>query len=424
MQHATPNKTPLHGTHVSLGAKTVDFGGWDMPLWYPTGAVAEHRAVITNAGIFDTSHMSVLELTGAGAYTVLQTCFTRDLRSCVGPENGPLTPGRCVYGAFLNDEGHVIDDAVVYQIADGHYLCIVNAGMGAVIKEHVEAHSQDLDVRTDDLTGSVGKLDVQGPLAGKIMSKALELPDRAFDGLKYFGFRGMFRTDGPTEPIRLVGGIPILLSRSGYTGEFGFEIVVAADRLTEAWSEIVAAGKEFGLTPCGLAARDSLRAGAVLPLSHQDIGPWPFINHPWPFALPFNEDKTAFTKEFIGAVIISERPTADHTVPFCGYDPRKVPTADPAVVVDENGNEIGVVLTCVADMAIGRVNDRIVSMASPDKPDGFKPKGLVCGFVRVKSIPKLGKQVLLKDNRRTVTVEIVEDVRPDRTARRPLKEMV
>ncbi len=203
-----------------------------------------------------------------------------------------------------------------------------------------------------------------------------------------------------------------------------FEIFVDPSKLTRVWEMFLKAGADFGVIPCGLAARDSLRAGAVLPLSHQDIGSWPFINHPWSFALPYNHAETAFTKAFIGDRVLELRDKADHTHAFVGYDPRKVSIHDPAVVLDSDGKKIGVVSTCVADMAIGRVENRIFSIASPDKPEQFKPRGLCCGFVRVKSRLFPGQEVDLKDNRRKIKVVIVDDIRPHRTARRLMREMM
>ncbi|MEA1971150.1 MAG: aminomethyl transferase family protein, partial [Thermodesulfobacteriota bacterium] len=175
---------------------------------------------------------------------------------------------------------------------------------------------------------------------------------------------------------------------------------------------------------CGLAARDSLRAGAVLPLSHQDIGPWPFINNPWSFALPFNDDQTGFTKKFTGdeALINIEEP--GYTYPFAGFDLRKVSPGDSTVVTDSGDVEIGVVLTCVTDMAIGRIDEKIYSITSPDRPDEFNPKGLSCGFVKVTKKLSGGDTVKLNDGRRTIKVVIVDDIRPDRTARRAIKNML
>jgi aminomethyltransferase len=328
-----------------------------------------------------------------------------------------------VYGAFLNEEGHCLDDAIVYQLGHDNYMAVVNAGMGPAIAEHLKAHAADLKVAIEDITSRVGKLDLQGPLSARALMKILENSRQILEDLEYFTFKGHFE-DNPSSLVTLSNGVPLLLSRSGYTGEFGFELFVRRERVVEVWHAILAAGKEFGVIPCGLAARDSLRAGACLPLSHQDIGPWPFINHPWEFALPYNEDSSGFTKQFLGDRILSAREQAEYTHAFVGRDPRKVSTHDSAVVLDEHGAEIGAVLTCVADMAIGMDGGKIFSMASPDKPKDFKPKGLVCGFVRVKSKLFPGQEVELKDNKRKIKVFIANDIRPDRTARRPIREMM
>ncbi|MFY9943330.1 MAG: aminomethyl transferase family protein, partial [Desulfobacterales bacterium] len=160
----------------------------------------------------------------------------------------------------------------------------------------------------------------------------------------------------------------------------------------------------------------------VLPLSHQDIGPWPFINHPWPFALPYNEDRSAFTKNFLGADALRANPDADFTYPFVGHDLRKVTTDGQTRVLDSRGEAIGTVLTCATDMGIGTHEGRILSVASPDRPPEFTPKGLACGFVKVKNPLSPGDEVVISDPRRHLPVTIVSDIRPDRTARRPLKD--
>jgi aminomethyltransferase len=417
-------KTSLFDWHLARGAAMVTFSGWSMPLWYPSGAVAEHQIVISKAGVFDTSHMSVVAVSGAGSFELLQLCFTKDLNRCLGKNAEPLPPGRCVYGAFLNQNGHVIDDAIVYHVRTDNYLTVVNAGMGALIAEHLKNHSAGLNVDITDLTGKVGKMDLQGPSAAKVLLRVLRKPSETLQDMRYFSFKGHFDEKSGAADTVLGDGTPVLLSRTGYTGEFGFEIFVRPDRLVAMWETILAAGAEFGVIPCGLAARDSLRAGAALPLSHQDIGHWPFISHPWEFALPYNADRTGFTKTFIGDNILAIREHAEHTYAFVGPDPRKVSIHDPAVVLDSHANEIGVVLTCVADMAIGLHEGRIYSVASPGKPTNFKPRGLSCGFVRVRQRLAAGQEVELKDNRRKIRVTIVDDIRPDRTARRVMQEMM
>jgi aminomethyltransferase len=402
----------------------ITFAGWSMPLWYPAGAVSEHQINITNAGIFDTSHMSVVTIEGPASFDLLQLCFTRDLNACLGTNRGPLTPGRCVYGAYLDDQGGTIDDAIVYQLGPEAYITVVNAGMGAEIADHLTVHAHGPEVSVTDLTNKVGKMDLQGPMSAKILMKVLQNPQNVLEGMTYFSFKGHFDSRSDMADTLLEDGTPVLLSRTGYTGEFGFEIFVELQHVVKVWELTVGAGHDLGLLPCGFAARDSLRTGACLPLSHQDIGPWPFINHPWTFALPYDERSGIFTKKFIGDTVLAFREKAEHTYPFVGYDPRKVSVHDPAVVLDSDGNEIGVVLTCVSDMAIARHDSRIYSMASPDKPENFKPRGLSCGFVRVKSMLAPGKEIDLRDSRREIKVMIVEDIRPDRTAGRPMQEMM
>ncbi len=409
------HQTALHATHQALGANLVDFGGWDMPLWYPTGAVKEHLAVIQAAGLFDIGHMAGILLSGPAALEALQWAFTKDL-SLSGP--------RAAYGAFLDVDGGVVDDAIIYPLSEGRYFVVLNVGKGeriaSQLREWSAAEGKSLVVR--DLAGTYAKLDLQGPATVRVMRKLLNDPDAVFDGLPYFSFKGDIELD--RSDVRLADGTPIFLSRTGYTGEQGFEIFVPYDRAVSVWNAILEAGKEEGVIPCGLAARDSIRAGAMLPLSQQDIGPWPFVNNPWPFTLPRNE-QGEWTKDFLGrtaleAVLASGK--ARYTYAYCGFDPRKVTSADhhvhPQVLLE--GEVIGDVLTCVADVSIGRVDGRIFSIASPDKPENFAPKGLVCGFVRVDRELTPGTRLVLADQRRKLNVEVVTDIRPARTARRKL----
>jgi aminomethyltransferase len=250
-------------------------------------------------------------------------------------------------------------------------------------------------------------------------------PAMVFEKLTYFSFKGHFDPTSPlSAAVRLSDGTPVLLSRTGYTGEFGFEAFVQPAQLPRLWEMILDAGREFDLTPCGLAARDSLRVGAVLPLSHQDIGAWPFANNPWVFALPYNTDRTGFTKNFIGIEALLCQTDADYTHPFVGSDPRKVSREEPAMVRDSEGKEIGRVLTCTTDMGIDWYGDRIYSIASPGKPAGFEPKGLSCGFVKVMRRLLAGDRIEIMDRRRRIPVTIVNDIRPDRTARKPISEMI
>ncbi|HEY3384621.1 MAG TPA: hypothetical protein VGK32_22910 [Vicinamibacterales bacterium] len=416
-------KTPLFDWHSTNGANMVEFGDYVMPVWY-SSAKDEHMAVVTHAGLFDTSHMAVVRVLGPGSFDLLQWCFTRDLTCCVGKDNAPLTPGKCVYGAFLSAQGDAIDDSLVYKVKDDEYVVVVNAGMGGVIAAHLEANKKDLRVQCVDLTDKLGKIDIQGPLAIKTMRKVLKAPDATFDKLTYFSFKGHFDKNAEfARDVQLLDGTPVLLSRSGYTGEVGFELFVEREHTVKVWETLMAAGREFGLTACGLAARDSLRTGAVLPLSHQDIGHWTYINHPWPFALPFGQAGNRFTKRFLGSDVLEKSANAPYTLTFVGNDLRKI-DAHEGVVLDLDGQEIGKVLTCATDMAIGRHDGRIYSVATPDKPEGLQIKGLSCGFIKVRANLPLGTVVQLKDRKRTIRVLIEKDVRPDRSARKALKNFM
>ncbi len=420
----TPIKrTSLNRWHRDQGANMANFGGYDMPLWY-SSVKDEHLAVLSGAGVFDTSHMAAVTVTGPGAADLLQHCFTNDLDACMGPSKKPLIPGRCVYGAFLDEKGHAIDDAIVFFVEASSYMVVVNAGMGGAVADHLRHSLGGRDASIGDLTDRQGKMDIQGPAAAKVLGRVLADPKVVFAGMPYFSFKGHFDPTSPlADAVRLNDGTPILLSRTGYTGEFGFEIFLAPDMIQNLWERLLAAGASYAIKPCGLAARDSLRAGAVLPLSHQDIGHWPFINHPWPFALPFTADQTGFTKDFIGRSALEKLADVAFTQAFVGQDLRKICAGEDSRVVDGDGRTIGTVLTCATDMGIGLHDGQIFSIASPNPPDGFRAKGLCCGFVKVIRKLTVGQHVDIADSRRTITVTIVDDVRPHRTARKPMADM-
>ena len=418
--------TVLHDWHVSNGANMAAFGMYDMPLWYPHGAKSEHLAVIQSAGLFDTSHMAVVLVEGDEAGQLLQHCFSKDLDTCIGAQKRPLSPGRSVYGLFLTPEAHVRDDAIVSMVTTDCYMVVVNAGMGAPIRRHLLDQAVSLSVRVTDLTDRVGKIDIQGRNAARILARVLKDPDSVFDSMPYFSFKGWYDDSHHGESaVYLSDDTPVMLSRTGYTGEFGFELFVAPEKALSVWEMMLALGKDYALQPCGLAARDSLRAGAVLPLSHQDIGDWPFANNPWPFAIADRGHDNTFSKDFLGSQALLALDYDEYTLPFAGYDPRKMVVSENSYVTDQAGERIGIILTCATDMALGRLDDQIYSIGSGnDTPDGFTPRGLSCGFVKVNREMKAGSIVLLTDGKRKIKVEIRSDVRPDRTARRPLREML
>jgi len=421
--------TPLHAWHVDQSANMAAFGGYEMPLWYPAGAKAEHLAVINAAGLFDTSHMAVLTLRGARVRDLLQACFSKDLERCIGPKKGPLLPGRCVYGVFLDASGCVLDDAIVYQCETLDYMIVVNASMGGPIAAHLhQQNSFGSEAEIVDRTDRVGKMDIQGPKAAAILGRVLKDADQVFDKMVYFSFKGSFAPQElPGTTVSLLDGTPVVVSRTGYTGEFGFELFIAPEHVERLWNLLLTAGADDGLIACGLAARDSLRAGAGLPLSHQDIGPWLFAANPWLFVLPWEEGGRGFTKDCLGLAAVLAEPNPPTTQAFAGYDPRKITLSDKAAVTDLAGVPIGTILTCTTDMAIDRVDGRIVSLATQveqGRPEPFVPRGLCCGFVRLTTRLASGTEVILTDGKRTLKVELRDDIRPDRTARKPMQSML
>jgi glycine cleavage system T protein (aminomethyltransferase) len=394
--------TPLHQWHLSSGANMADFGGYHMPLWYETGVKNEHLAVLESAGMFDTSHMACITVKGNDAFKLLQFCFTRDISS--------LKIGRCVYGAFLNHHGFSLDDALLYKFSETVFMICVNSGMGSTIKAHLIENKKNKSVEVNDLTGRIAKIDIQGKNSARVLSGVLKTPDKIFKSMPYFSFKN----------VELLDGTNVLLSRSGYTGEFGFEIFITPYAVVKLWNDILDTGKKYNIIPCGLGSRDSLRAGAVLPLSHQDIGNWPFVNHPWDFALPYNENKTGFTKNFLGKDHLTGN--IDHYIyPFAGDNLRKIGTSNDAVVLDQDDNLIGIILTCATDIGIGWLDNKIVSIADSNLPENMKVKGLSCGFVKVNTELTNGTRLTLKEGKRKIQVTVMSDIRPDRTARKAIK---
>jgi aminomethyltransferase len=361
--------------------------------------------------------MACVTVEGPDAFSLLNFCFTRDLT--------PLAVGRCVYGAFLNEKGHCLDDAIVYKFSGTSFMVCVNAGMGGAISDHLNKHKKDRDVTITDLTDRIAKMDIQGIDSVRILSKLIQSPDTVFGKMPYFSFKGHFDPNHPEAGAsKLKNGTPVLLSRSGYTGEFGFEIFIAPNAIVDLWKQVLAAGESFGITACGLGARDSLRAGAGLPLSHQDIGHFKFMNHPWDFALPYNSDKSGFTKDFLGAAALVPEKNDVYVFPFVGDSLRKVAAGENTGVFDENEQQIGHVLTCATDMGITWHEGKIVSINTPDLPDNIKIKGIACGFVMVSKHLEPGTKLMLKEGKRAISVTIVTDIRPDRTARKKITHFI
>jgi aminomethyltransferase len=244
---AALKRTPLYDLHRELGAKMVDFGGWDMPVQY-SGILEEHRAVRERVGLFDVSHMGELEVTGPGAFASLQGLTPNDV--------GKLADGRIQYSAFLTEKGTFVDDLLVYRRAADSYLVVVNASNTP--KDFAWATGRaDGDVRIEDRSASYALIAVQGPRSAALLSR-LCAPDPS--DLPYYGFRD-------TQ----VAGSPALVSRTGYTGEDGFEIYCRPEDAERLFRKLLEEGKPEGVAPCGLGARDTLRLEAKMALYGNDI---------------------------------------------------------------------------------------------------------------------------------------------------------
>lgn len=240
-------RTPLHAVHVSMGARMVDFGGWEMPVQY-TGLVDEHHTVRKAVGLFDVSHMGEIEVRGPEALKLVDYVTTNAATR--------LHIGQAQYSGLLYEHGGFVDDILVHKVADQHYFLCVNAGNQEKDFEHIRAANQ-FDAEVEFASDRYAQIAVQGPLAMRTLQK-LTPSDLASIG--YYWFR-----DGT------VSGVPARIARTGYTGEDGFEIYVAPGEAPRIWNELLEAGREFGIKPCGLGARNTLRLEAKMALYGHEI---------------------------------------------------------------------------------------------------------------------------------------------------------
>ncbi|MER7127497.1 glycine cleavage system aminomethyltransferase GcvT [Streptosporangium saharense] len=243
--------TPLRGVHEALGATLTDFAGWLMPLRYGSES-AEHNAVRQAAGLFDLSHMGEIFVTGPQAGEALDYALVGHISA--------LEPGRARYTMIVDPRGGVLDDLIVYRLADEEFMVVANASnyprVAAELTERVEAAGLSGAV-VEDRSERYALVAVQGPRSREILG---ELTDADLDGLKYYA--GLPAT---------VAGRPALLARTGYTGEDGFELFVAAGDAEPLWAALTKAGEPYGLLPAGLSARDTLRLEAGMPLYGNEL---------------------------------------------------------------------------------------------------------------------------------------------------------
>src|ERR1700746_757699 len=244
-------KTALNSVHRKLGAKMVDFNGWDMPVEY-SGIIAEHMAVRTGVGVFDVSHMGDIRLAGPDALAAVQHVSMNDASR--------LAIGQAQYSALLYPPGACVDDVIVHRLGEEEYLLVINAGTREKDFNWVRDNTRQFNCRVENLSDDFTQIAIQGPKGIDLLQK---LTDADLSAVKFY-----WVTRG-----KLCGLPNILMGRTGYTAEDGFEIYIPADEATSArvWNEILSAGKEFGVVPCGLGARNTLRLEGKLPLYGHEI---------------------------------------------------------------------------------------------------------------------------------------------------------
>ena len=244
-------RTPLFDVYKENGGKTIDFGGWELPVQF-SSIKEEHEAVRNRAGLFDVSHMGEVEVRGSDSLSYLQKMMTNDISK--------VKNGGAQYTAMCYENGGTVDDLLVYKIEDNHYLLVVNASNIEKDYKWLEEHLEG-DVSIENLSEKTAQLAIQGPLAEKVLQKLAA--DTNLSDIGFFKFQQEVNINGKKA----------LVSRTGYTGEDGFEVYCDATDVVDLWRAILHAGEEEGVLPCGLGARDTLRFEANLALYGQELSP-------------------------------------------------------------------------------------------------------------------------------------------------------
>lgn len=284
-------RTPLYEVHRRSGARLIDFGGWEMPVQY-SGIIEEHNTVRRAVGIFDVSHMGEIDIRGPEALQLTDWVTTNAAAR--------LKTGQVQYSGLLYEHGGFVDDILVHKVAGDHYFLCVNASNQEKDFEHIRSQNR-WNAEVEFSSERFAQMAVQGP---KSMATVQKLTKTDLAGIKYYWF-----TDGE------VSGVPARIARTGYTGEDGCEIYVAPEHAARVWEEVMRAGEEFGIRPCGLGARNTLRLEAKMALYGHEIGP---------STTPFEADLGWIVKmdkgDFLGRAALAKQAAAGVRRKIVGFE--------------------------------------------------------------------------------------------------------
>jgi aminomethyltransferase len=318
--------TALSKVHESLGAKMVPFAGYNMPVQYE-GVKAEHEVVRTGVGVFDVSHMGEFLLTGENALDLIQKVSSNDATK--------LTPGKAQYSCLPNDQGGIVDDLIIYMMAENKYLLVVNASNIQKDWDWISSHNT-MGAEMRNLSDDYSLLAIQGPKAAEAMQS---LSPIKLDEIPFYNF-----------VVGEFAGIEnVIISATGYTGSGGFEIYCKNDEAEQVWNKVFEAGKDWDIKPIGLAARDTLRLEMGYCLYGNDIND---TTSPLEAGLGW---VTKFSKDFINSEALAAQKEAGVTRKLVGFElvDRGIPRHD-YPIVDADGNEIGIVTSGTMSPSTGK----------------------------------------------------------------------
>ena len=304
--------TPLNAVHRQSGARMVDFGGWDMPVQYK-GILDEHKAVRTSVGIFDVSHMGEIVIRGPQALELVNFISSNDATK--------LKIGQIHYSGLLYEHGGFVDDILVHKVSDDEYFICVNASNQDKDFEHIVSHNT-FQATVENAGARYAQIAIQGPKALAVCQK---LTTTELAPIRYYWFQ-----DGT------FAGVPARIARTGYTGEDGFEVYVAPDTAVTVWEAILAAGAEFGIIPCGLGARNTLRLEASMALYGHEIDA---------SISPFEADLSWIVKmdkpDFVGKTALSGQLAAGITRKLTGFEMCERGIGRDGYEIEIDGDKIG-----------------------------------------------------------------------------------